>query len=248
MTLKEEQSKIFDEWSPKISDKNGRLYRKDFRSDGVIDEEVWKLQEAKVMFILKEPNSGSGSLAYSLGHVLATRKVAPNKTITTWSNVSRWQSGIAAIMEDFKNGRDVSIPAWKDYKGQGKASCVENTLRKAVVLNLKKSAGTARSKDSEIEQYFKHHRDLFKRQYDLYKPDVVVCCGNVVTRCLRKYKIIDNYDSKFAHHYESPLGKIWCYAPESGPIVIGFFHPQCSKNHQQMFSTLISTLVLAIKG
>lgn len=69
-SLKSEQSKIFDDWGyPSVVDERGCKGRKGFRSDGVVDEESWNAQSSKILFILKEPHGGSGSLAYFLGHL-----------------------------------------------------------------------------------------------------------------------------------------------------------------------------------
>ena len=253
MTIKEQQSKLFNDWGfPVVTDANGRKIRPGFRSDGVIDEPNWNQQEAKILFILKETNGGEGSLAYDLGHLKESiesgiRKGSLDGKVDTWSNISCWLRALQDIVYYQGDKADFARSLrWKDYEPQGKARNVARNLKGTVILNLKKSAGSARSRDGQIEKYFAKNEQWFKRQYNLYQPDIVVCCGPIVEKCIRGYGIIDTYDKASAHTCNTAVGKIWYYAPADGPVIIGFFHPQCTKNHEKMFKALTQTAAEAL--
>lgn len=253
VSLKGEQSKIFDDWGyPLVVDERGFKGRNGFRSDGVIDEESWNAQSSKILFILKEPHGGSGSLAYFLGHIReyvergelrnGKRLVGPDSKMTTWSNISCWLKGLQDVaMQPEKHLDCAKALRWRDYERQGKARHVADNIKQTVILNLKKEPGGARSNDRQIEEAFARNAVLFKRQYDLYGADIVVCCGRVAARCVRNYGVIDDYSENYADYFETPVGRLWYYAPPAGPVVIGFYHPQCSKKHHALFRSLVQT-------
>lgn len=283
-SLKDKQSKLFDEWCTEDGfkneeDENGvSIRRKElkklpngaveyeyFRSDGVVNEEEWHKQKVKVVFILKETNGGKGCLTWGLDNIckrLDRKETSQLSVIRTWGNISRWLKGIQDVAGQdgnflkFAEGLD-----WKNYDKQGKAEQIAKNVKKIVVINLKKTAGGSCSKNEKIEEYFEKENGrnacFFKRQYDLYEKDIVICCGDVVTNCIKKY-VIDDYEKnkeEYRKHFETSIvkkeTKVWYYAPpkEKGPIVIGFYHPQYPqyvKRPEDFFKALVQTVGQAL--
>lgn len=254
LTLKEKQSLLFDQWGPPaVTDAAGHKIRPGFNSDGVIDEYTWNTQKVKVLFILKETNDGFGSLAYTLNHLRediesGRRPERLNGKVKTWSNISCWLCALQDIASHQGSKVDyVASLHWRDYEPQGTASRVAQNIKRTVILNLKKTPGGASSNDRIIEKAFLSNLELFKSQYNLYNPDIVVCCGSVVEKCIREYGVIQNYDSTYSHHLDTAVGKIWYYAPQSGPVIIGFFHPQPRAiKHSQLFHALAYVAAAAL--
>ncbi len=50
-------------------------------------------------------------------------------------------------------------------------------LRKITTINLKKIGGGSAAQDKIIHDYAKKDRVFIKRQIELYKPDIIICCG-----------------------------------------------------------------------
>lgn len=149
--IKERERALFEEWKTK----QGHLY---FISDGVLDEEEWKRQSCKVLFVLKEANWENAN-ADLCDFLLSESSSSYWKT---WNNVARWTK---AILEGGEYPRRVS-KADKTY-----------WLRKVAAMNLKKVGGDAVAENDTIYSFAERDRAYLKRQIELYEPDIIICCG-----------------------------------------------------------------------
>lgn len=151
MGIKEKERTLFEEW--KI--KQEHPY---FISDGVLDEEEWKRQSCKVLFVLKEANWENAN-ADLCDFLLSESSSSYWKT---WNNVARWTK---AILEGGAYPRRVS-KADKTY-----------WLRKVAAMNLKKVGGDAVAENDTIYSSAERDSAYLKRQIELYEPDIIICCG-----------------------------------------------------------------------
>jgi len=149
--IKEKERTLFEEWKTK----QGHPY---FISDGVLDEEEWKRQSCKVLFVLKEANWENAN-ADLCDFLLSESSSSYWKT---WNNVARWTK---AILEGGAYPRRVS-KADKTY-----------WLRKVAAMNLKKVGGDAVAENDTIYSFAERDSAYLKRQIELYEPDIIICCG-----------------------------------------------------------------------
>ena len=151
MNIKQEENLLFEEWKKK----QGYC---SFISDGVFDEEEWKKQEYKILFVLKEANWKNGNMDLCK-YLLSEPKASYWKT---WNNIARWTKAILVGGEYPERVTPKDKTYW---------------LRKIAAMNLKKIGGGSVAQDNIIFDYAKSDRVFIKRQIELYKPDIIICCG-----------------------------------------------------------------------
>lgn len=151
MNIKQEENLLFEEWKKKQGYSS-------FISDGVFDEEEWKKQEYKILFVLKEANWKNGNMDLCK-YLLSEPKLSYWKT---WNNIARWTKAILVGGEYPERVTPKDKTYW---------------LRKIAAMNLKKIGGGSVAQDNIIFDYAKSDRVFIKRQIELYKPDIIICCG-----------------------------------------------------------------------
>ena len=55
------------------------------------------------------------------------------------------------------------------------------TLRSICVINLKKSPGGHTTDNKELEDEAREDNNFLNRQFSIYAPDIVICCGSIVS-------------------------------------------------------------------
>ena len=150
---RQQLEQLFERWRSKYPP----LVQPDFHPDGVIDEERFYREKHRLLFVLKEPNSqGNEYYGKDLREVFALDRSKPiSATLGSWSSV-------------ILDGESVYCPD---------RSLADNLLRVAIT-NLKKLAGTASSKLSEIRKYAEQDRELICEQIRIIEPTVIVACGS----------------------------------------------------------------------
>lgn len=195
MSIREQENHLFDEWK---HNRNG------FVSDGVVSEKDYLDSKPKIAFILKEVNDPDGG-GWDLREL-----VAQGKRKQTWENVARWVDGIRLIT----NGEH--IPSWSVWERTSE-SFRKDVLKSICVLNLKKSPGTHTSNSSSLEAVAREDKDYIRRQYELYDPDLTICCG---TGGL--FKEISGHKSSWE---KTNRGIAW-YERAKGKFVLSYSHPE----------------------
>jgi len=155
MGIHEKEERLFDEWSPK---------REGFVKDGVVDEESYESSERKLMFVLKEVNSPGG------GNWDLREYVHGGARPQTWNNIARWAHGIKNIKNEI-NWKEIREITDEQRKEQLKSICT---------INLKKSPGGHTTDNKALEDIAKEDKEFLNRQFEIYHPDLVICCGSVV--------------------------------------------------------------------
>ena len=125
-------------------------------TDGIVDEELYRLEKTRVLFILKETNGLESSLCEFL------KKGAPDNGYRTWQPCCKWASAIL-------DGTCERFGTKEERKG---------ILRRIAAINLKKISGTTKSDNSKIINWAKDNIDLLKRQIREIDPQVIVLCCN----------------------------------------------------------------------
>jgi hypothetical protein len=156
MNIAEQENNLFDEWS-----KN----REEFVFDGVASEVDYFRSKNKLCFVLKEVNdlnNGGWDLREFIRDGARVEDFDP-----TWNNVSRWVQCIQNGSEDIR---------WRNLELVTQELRAK-TLRTVCAMNLKKSPGTHTTVQSTFEAAVAEDKEFIKRQYDLYNPDITICCG-----------------------------------------------------------------------
>lgn len=154
MSISEKEEQLFSEWK-------NRYPSQAVVKDGVVFEEDYNSSEKKILFILKEVNDEGG------GGWDLRQFVKLGARGQTWNTITRWVKGIRELDRNIK---------WEEIKK------IDNSermlaLSSVAAVNLKKVPRGGSSKKDEIKKAATMNRDLLNRQFELYDPDITICCG-----------------------------------------------------------------------
>jgi len=150
---------LFSRWRASSTD-----FQNHFVEDGIIDLAKWAQADTRILFILRETNGYSGSMAALIHKACTTHPSSGLWDRPTFHNVGRWAHGLLHAMDAALPGFDV---AHKNRK---------TALLACAFINLKKTAGGARATEAVAHATA---RDAFflRAQIELIDPQVVVCGG-----------------------------------------------------------------------
>jgi hypothetical protein len=141
---------LFKEWKKRYPD---------MVSDGIVDDAQYeKLKGKKVLYILREADGDGFDLREGLRN--PTPAYGP-----TWNNVARWQYGLEHA--DDKDSWNVADNKLSDKR----------ILHHIAAININKAGGESVANLNKIRQCAEEDQALLRRQIELCRPDVIVCCG-----------------------------------------------------------------------
>lgn len=209
--LKEKEQALFSRW------KEERGYPA-FISDGIFDEKEWNQQNCKILFVLKEANWENGNC--DLCEFLLSEK-SPTYW-RTWNNVVRWTMALLAPGEYPRNISNSEKSYW---------------LRKVSFINLKKVGGDAVAENETIKEYAEKDRYYLREQIELYRPDIMICCGRGVGKNADILHDIVFHPSQISSWQEPITEKKYNYfyvkINEKQIPVLSFYHPQMRGGHEK---------------
>lgn len=219
--IRKQEEALFRKWKQ-------RHFRKRFVPDGCIQEDAYLGSKPRLLFILKEANETSGD-------PLDLRDfVADGAQGKTWNNITRWTLGIRRLYA----GEGVAPFRWDVMKSVTRKMRVD-ALRSIAAMNLKKTPGGGRSVDEEIKGVAEQDAELIRAQFELYNPELTVCCGDVTYTALCRALGVGDEPDEWA-------GDIPWYR-HCGGIIVWYFHPQASKSSRSLLHHLLNT-INAIRG
>jgi|SRR3712207_1640187 len=186
--LKLEENKLFSKWKEKYDI---------FVPDGMVDSVSYISSWLKITFILKEVNAKD---SFELMDFLRQGAVG-----STWNNIARWSAGIL-FNKQYNEVEELNGVSRKKY------------LEPISVINLKKTPGGANSDYREIEEFAKSDRVFINQQLEIYKPDIIICCGTGNTFL---NQVLDKGNRKWIKESKD-LWYIW----DGGRLIISTWHPQ----------------------
>lgn len=211
MSIKNEEIELFNRW---ISQRD----YVSFTFDGVFDEETYKNQDIKILYILKEADWPEYQGNLNLKEYLLSEK--SSSYWKTWNNIARWTKGIV-------EGGDYPRKVSKKDK--------TFWMKRVSFIELKKEVGGACSKTDEIAEYAKRDKEFIKQQIEIYCPDIIICCGrgNGKNADLLYYEV---FDKSSLSDWQQPLTEYnynYYYVDLSGKKVpvVSFVHPQMRGGH-----------------
>ena len=195
MSITKEEHTLFEEW-PKTN--------RGFVTDGVVDEAAYQASRVKTVFVLKEVNDENGG-GWDLREFLRGAKIG-----ATWNNVARWNMGIQSET-DLK---------WSDGLHDMTDERRQTALRSICAMNLKKTPGGATAETDRIADAAERDAAYLRRQFALYKPDLVVCCGDPIPDLFCKHVL------EIEPKWERTSRAIEYIKHPDGFFVIKYLHPQ----------------------
>lgn len=163
MFIREQENELSTRWKSYL-----HAHNQHFIADGVVNEAEWEAAPRKIVFLLKETNSKD--YEWDEREYLNNYATAGYHTATV-GKLAQWVDG--AVLENKPDD-------WSRVEGRT-ASLEAKTalLRKICWVNIKKTPGKGTVVKESYEEYFAHqeNRDFLREQLELYKPDLIVCCG-----------------------------------------------------------------------
>lgn len=101
-------------------------------------------------------------------------------------------------------------------------------------MNLKKIGGCSVAQDNVLFDYAKSDRVFIKRQIELYKPDIIICCGRGNGK---NADILHDviFSAKEVSEWKKPIlqyNYFYITMKEKGEVpVVSFYHPQMIGSH-----------------
>lgn len=193
-SIKEREERLFSEW---------RELHRSLVTDGVVDEFAYAESSPKLLFVLKEVNDPGGG-GWDLREFLRDEGGRP----ATWDNITRWVEGIRKLPGD--------VP-WQELELIDIARR-KTALRSIAVMNIKKVPGGHTANPDEIAAAAEIDRQFLLRQYELYRPDLTICCGTA-----ENFQAINAFGTE--PKWQSTQRGVWFYSPQPEKHVISYSHP-----------------------
>ncbi|ANS76115.1 hypothetical protein AWM70_17260 [Paenibacillus yonginensis] len=135
-----------------------------FVTGGVVDEDMFSSCEVKLLFLLKEVNDVDQIENWSLVQLMQDQ-IERMEFYRIWETVGLWNFG---LLQGF--------PPYQKLKYMKEANITEGLLNIATT-NLKKTGGSGESNYEEIKEHAIMNKELWMREIEIIKPDVVICGG-----------------------------------------------------------------------
>jgi hypothetical protein len=197
MSIINRETELFEKWSAE---------RPGFVKDGVVDEKSYLDSSLKIMFVLKEINGSLTDWDNDLRNFI--RQGARRQT---WNNVTRWIRGIREINHgiEWKELEEISGEKRKEY------------LKSICAVNLKKSPGGHTTDNNALSQVAKDDEKFLNEQFGIYNPDLVICCGSIVSR-----KFLDLVKLPEKSDYKMTTRGICYHEYQTNKYMIEYSHPE----------------------
>ncbi len=212
MTIFNREEELFKEWEKR---------RESFVRDGVVSEHGYRTSCPRIAFILKEANDPGDD--FDLRQFLQNQNGGKG---TTWNNVARWVHGIRNLPSEC---------AWSCYENVG-ARFRREVLRGIVAMNLKKSPGGSRTRNSELKSVTRDDAEFIQKQYALYDPDITICGGADTTGELFR-KVVHPKMS-----WKQTTGGVCWYRRDIRKCVVAFTHPAARFGTMRMLGDLLNAI------
>jgi len=156
---------LFDEWIETYP----ATFRSDFHRDGIVDPVCYAKEPRRLLYVLAEPNSRGGRYDRYRGWDLRVvfGREALGKAIDL--NLARWTR---MALDGVTRGPDLT----------GKSAAV--FLRRVAIMNLKKLPGSGVADREAIAIHAWRDREFIRREIQLIEPDIVITCGETLTKLL----------------------------------------------------------------
>lgn len=206
--------------------------------DGIVDEVCFARQPVKLAVLLKETNGNDENGGHRevlsdwdyrswLKEQQAEGTPMPGETkdpfySSTFRKLCLWLSIFSDIAADGTCDR----PRYFLPDGGVDVQTVRASLKKAAIVNLKKTWGTERTDPVKLYRYATHPliAPILRRELEIIAPDVVLCGSSTVFEAaLELYGL--GADACVTEPSQTLPGRSMRYAVDGGMVFIDFFHP-----------------------
>lgn len=200
---------------------------------GVVDEKAYRKVYPKIVFLLREPHSGSGGFSIPEGlkrNVMKGLNKQPLERgyMYTWRQVGVWAYALIYGFESYHILKN-------DY-------IVAQGLQAVGMTNLKKTGGKARCNSKQIATYTKNEKELWLKELKVMKPDIVITSNyhDVVNNSSLEKFILKTIDNKPFYYSILKLDGL-------NSIILDFWHPNNRKKRENTLKTLYTLKTELIK-
>ena len=212
MSLNAKENRLFAKW--KTRDEF-------FVPDGVVDDSAYSNSDKKLVFILKEINSGE--FGFDLREYLKEDNARPQ----TWDNITRWVVGIRNLKADLH---------WNKLEDISKEDRI-NTLKSICAMNLRKLRGGYTSDSKKLAEYVSDNKEDLNKQYALYDPDLTICCGSGINKLF-----CDAVKFKNKPLWKSTKKGVRYFKSEPRKFIISYAHPEARVQDSILYYGLIDAV------
>lgn len=177
-----------------------------FTYDGIIDPFEYAKQDTKYLFISKESNIKNKKDQRPFranGDIFWLRDVCFQKQKPSIFSKSIFSNRLAMFANAIYS---------LDFERVNKC---HDILNKVAFMNLNKRGGLSGSKGKTITEYTKKYAGFIKREIDMIKPDIIICCGSglrdllgEIGICSPRYTIIEVYHPSYRISNKRHLEKL----------------------------------------
>ncbi len=217
MRINEQEDLLFAEWREK---------RPDLVPDGIADESAYLASHFKLLFVLKEVNNFYGDLR---------ELMREGGRSQTWNNITRWIEGFRNLTSDIPWSQLVSVNEQRRIEA----------IRTVAAINLKKSPG---GHTTELEQFnvvATEDKEFLNRQFNLYHPDIVICCGSPTSDAFHRLVDLGGEPS-----WKMTRRGIWFHEFKPEKYVISYAHPEARVADCLLYYGLVDAVreILGVKN
>lgn len=204
----QEIENLFAEWQALQQKESNEEYlgapeiaKDSFTYDGIINPFEYAKQDTKYLFISKESNIKNKNDPCPFradGDIFWLRDVCFHKQKPKiFSNrLAMFANAIYSL----------------DFERVNKC---HDILNKVAFMNLNKRGGISESKRKTIPEYTKKYAGFIKREIDMIKPDIIICCGSglrdplgKIGICSPRYTVIEVYHPSYRISNKRHLEKL----------------------------------------
>lgn len=133
--------------------------------DGIIQLEEYKKAEPKILWILKETNT-----------MREGQTIPDYQDLREALNICVRNNYLAGFLDTYSKIMKVSYMILKQHNENLICDC-KTIFPKLAIINIKKTAGKAKSKD--ITPYFDKEKDIILKQIEAIDPDIIINASKV---------------------------------------------------------------------
>ena len=229
---------LFESWIESYDEKD----RERFCHDGLMRKnsseldinELWHNAKRRVMFILKDCPDGWG---YDTRDLLQQQDVNELRHGKFFSNLAKLFYGILRNQADDR---------WNDKRVDADMQNVIKAWQTEpfAFIEAKKLAGDKNVLKQEMESALKRDESFLKKELDILKPNIIVCCGaddsqfDFITKCVFANKTPKTLGSQDYPSKSNP--SCLHYYPEDEVAVIKSYHPSAIKEEWMILERVFS--------
>ena len=174
--------------------------------DGVVDQESYSSAEKKILWILKEPHSDNDLTSWDM------RGAISNDLRTVKGIKKGWDKTFTSIV--YVTNGILKNKSWEEIPFINKEPQIIDELKKIAYINVKKTAGSAKTKPSVLKDYYVRSKEILLEQIETIDPDILIFGGTF-------YLFKDDLGLPELNFYDS------CNALKvNNKIYVNAFHPQ----------------------